>query len=270
MAGSLKLIGPNGDIVRGGLAMGLTNDVSSVDHLGGSIFVSTDTTHLYWLRVVDNAVYILNSINVVNQIPHSNGAIDAICANDTGFWIAINATETSGNPPQATQRSRIHRYDLQGNYLFALPNFNVNTLFGGSTLYDLAWDGKYLYVSFKTTTSGFPSGTTTGYLRKMYWDDGRSINQISSTVRRARVSQICWDGRNLRGIKVNNGNMNVLDHFRYVEIQQLGAPGFNRADGLCKVKDDVDGFNFDDDDAFYGGGRHVTGNYEGGLYCFVN
>lgn len=266
MAGTMRLLGPNGDVVSSAMAMGLTSNAAGIESIGGNEFLATDTKRLYWLRVSGDAVHILNQSTISNQIP-SDGAttLGVICANDSGFWVVARIIEATG--PVMTAWLRIYRFTKNGTFDFQLPNFQVNALQGASAIAGLAWDGRNLLISW---VDGMLPAVYR--LRLCRWDDGTAREELSTTNRGLAVRPICWSGRDLRGSKVNNSNINCVQHFgpNYLQRKNLGAPGLTRTDDLCWIHSAIDAHWYDEDLGTTGVGRWVNDSLPGAQMAVVH
>jgi hypothetical protein len=229
MAGTMRFLDRTGRIVSPAMAMGLTTDPTGVDHIGGNIIYATDTQRLFKLAYVNGTLNVVSNVNVTSQVSATPIAVMAMCSNPSGHWILINETFQSG--PAISTRAKIHRFDLDGNYIFTLPTWTLSTQFV-TGVQDMTHDDAFLYACW--TESSFP--TNTQYARKMYYRDGRAIRQTNTTANTVAYSSMAWNGKDFYTTKSNNFNLAIHD-LRHRQINNNGnvGPGV-RTDAIAVLK----------------------------------
>jgi hypothetical protein len=226
MAGNMRFLDKDGNVVSGAMAMGLTTAVSGVDYAGGGIFYATDTLRLYKLSYSNGALKVISSIRVENQVVGGT-EVHAITTNGSGHWIAIEKIIT-GNPSSVL--TNIHRFTLDGTWLYQLAGFNIGVL--GNPDIDLTHDGMYLYANSHASTAG---GFTQKW-DKLYFDKGTKVRPTKTTTANGlRFTSFCFQGKDFYVMKGNNFNLAITRYKNFTQVENLGAPG-TRSDAICLIK----------------------------------
>lgn len=141
MAGTLKIVSFDSDVrILYSVALGLTNNVKGM-HFDGYYFWVADTTDVYQVLIDGTSARIVRSFNVSGVLPGTTPTITAMTGNEHYLWIAYTHTTT---------QYEVAQFSKDGNYLFRLTGFDVNSAVG-SEWRDLALMGEHYLWSQRDT-----------------------------------------------------------------------------------------------------------------------